>query len=83
MCDTALTASLMPREIVEAIQYASRHYVDLDELHDRMGAQITGLLEIAAAMGTAGPASALTLGTADGSGQGEDQAAALSQQNEE
>jgi hypothetical protein len=29
---TAMTASLMPREVMDAINYASRHYVMLEEL---------------------------------------------------
>src|SRR6267142_811031 len=49
---TAMTASLMAPEVMDAINYASRHYVMLDELHDK------------AAMVTSGAASALTLGTA-------------------
>ena len=35
---TAMTASLMPPQVIEAITYASRQYVMLDELHDRVGA---------------------------------------------
>src|SRR6185295_11660482 len=61
---TAMTASLMPPEVMDAIQYASRQYVMLDELHDRVGARIATLLRSEAAMVTAGAASALTLGTA-------------------
>ena len=61
---TAMTASLMPPEVMEAIQYASKHYVMLDELHDRVGERIATLLRSEAAMVTAGAASALTLGTA-------------------
>jgi L-seryl-tRNA(Ser) seleniumtransferase len=61
---TAMTASLMPPEVMEAIQYASRHYVMLDELHDRVGERIARLLRCDAAMVTSGAASALTLGTA-------------------
>jgi uncharacterized pyridoxal phosphate-dependent enzyme len=61
---TAMTASLMPREVVDTIQYASEHYVMLDELHDRVGERIASLLGCEAAMVTAGAASALTLGTA-------------------
>src|SRR5436305_6446301 len=59
-----MTASLMPPEVIEAITYASRHYVMLDELHDRVGARIATLLRCEAAMVTSGAASALTLGTA-------------------
>jgi L-seryl-tRNA(Ser) seleniumtransferase len=61
---TAMTASLMPTEVMEAMHYASRHYVMLDELHDRVGERIAGLLRCEAAMVTSGAASALTLGTA-------------------
>jgi D-glucosaminate-6-phosphate ammonia-lyase len=61
---TAMTASLMPPEVMEAISYASKHYVMLDELHDRVGERIATLLRCEAAMITSGAASALTLGTA-------------------
>jgi L-seryl-tRNA(Ser) seleniumtransferase len=61
---TAMTASLMPPEVVEAITYASKHYVMLDELHDKVGERIATLLRSEAAMVTSGAASALTLGTA-------------------
>jgi uncharacterized pyridoxal phosphate-dependent enzyme len=61
---TAMTASLMPPEVVEAINSASRHYVMLDELHDKVGGRIATLLHCEAAMVTSGAASALTLGTA-------------------
>src|SRR5689334_3458536 len=61
---TAMTASLMPPEVVEAINYASKHYVMLDELHDKVGERIAALVHSEAAMVTSGAASALTLGTA-------------------
>ncbi len=61
---TAMTASLMPREVMDAINYASKHYVMLDELHDKVGERIASTLRCEAAMVTAGAASALTLGTA-------------------
>jgi uncharacterized pyridoxal phosphate-dependent enzyme len=61
---TAMTASLMPDEVMEAMGYASRHYVMLDELHDKVGERIAALLQCQAAMVTSGAASALTLGTA-------------------
>ena len=61
---TAMTASLMPSEVMEAITYASKRYVMLDELHDRVGERIAMLVRAEAAMVTAGAASALTLGTA-------------------
>jgi seryl-tRNA(Sec) selenium transferase len=61
---TAMTASLMPPEVIEAIEYASKHYVMLDELHDKVGERIASLVKSEAAMVTSGAASALTLGTA-------------------
>src|SRR2546421_2113108 len=61
---TAMTASLMPPQVIEAMTYASTHYVMLDELHDRVGARLATVLHCEAAMVTSGAASALTLGTA-------------------
>jgi uncharacterized pyridoxal phosphate-dependent enzyme len=61
---TAMTASLMPPEVIDAITYASKHYVMLDELHDKVGERLATLLKCEAAMVTSGAASALTLGTA-------------------
>jgi L-seryl-tRNA(Ser) seleniumtransferase len=59
-----MTASLMLPEVMDAINYASKHYVMLDELHDRVGERIAALVHAEAAMVTSGAASALTLGTA-------------------
>ena len=61
---TAMTASLMPPQVMDAINYASKHYVMLDELHDKVGQRIATLVHSDAAMVTSGAASALTLGTA-------------------
>src|SRR6266516_4659512 len=61
---TALTASLMQPEVVQAIEYASKIFVHLIELHDAVGQRIASLIGCDAAMVTAGAASALTLGTA-------------------
>src|SRR5918999_2593414 len=61
---TAMTSSLMPAEVMDAINYASKHYVMLDELHDKVGERIASLVKSEAAMVTSGAASALTLGTA-------------------
>jgi L-seryl-tRNA(Ser) seleniumtransferase len=61
---TAMTASLMPPEVLDAINYASKHFVMLDELHDKVGERIATLVRAEAAMVTSGAASALTLGTA-------------------
>lgn len=61
---TALTGSLMPPEVVQALQYAAPRYVRLDELHDAVAHRIASLIGCEAAMVTSGAASALTLGTA-------------------
>jgi uncharacterized pyridoxal phosphate-dependent enzyme len=61
---TTLTASLMPPEVVRAIEYASKTYVHLIELHDVVGERIASMIGCEAAMVSAGAASALTLGTA-------------------
>jgi uncharacterized pyridoxal phosphate-dependent enzyme len=61
---TAMTASLMLPEVMEAINYASGRFVMLEELHDRVGERIASLLRCEAAMVSAGAASAMTLGTA-------------------
>jgi len=54
----------MTPEVVQAINYASGHFVMLNELHDKVGERIASLLQCEAAMVTSGAASALTLGTA-------------------
>lgn len=61
---TALTASLMPPEVMKAINYASLQYVQLEELQEKVGDRLAELLKCEAAMVTAGAASAITLGTA-------------------
>jgi uncharacterized pyridoxal phosphate-dependent enzyme len=61
---TTLTASLMQPEVVQAIDYASKQFVHLIDLHDAAGKRIASLIGCEAAMVTAGAASALTLGTA-------------------
>lgn len=59
---TSLTGSLMPDEVVEAIDYARRRYVALDAIQDRVGARIAELLGCESATVTAGAFSAMTLG---------------------
>jgi len=61
---TVLTASLMSREVVAAMDYGSRVFVRLQELQDAVGARIASLLGAEAAMVTSGAAGALTCGTA-------------------
>lgn len=61
---TTYSGSLMRPEVMEAINYAAQHFVDVVELHDAVGKRIASLVGSEAAMVTAGAASALTLGTA-------------------
>jgi uncharacterized pyridoxal phosphate-dependent enzyme len=61
---TDMTASLMLPEVLQAINYASQHFVMLAELHDRVGEKIASLVRCEAAMVSCGAASGLTLGTA-------------------
>ena len=61
---THLGGSLMPPEVVEAMEQASKHFVPLNELQKKVGARIAELLGAPAAMVTGGCASAITLGTA-------------------
>ena len=61
---TSLSASLMPDEVVAAMERAARQYVPLRELHEAAGARIASLVGAEAALVTAGSAAALTLGTA-------------------
>src|SRR2546423_7700871 len=63
---TTLTASLMQPEVVQAIDYASKQFVHLIDLHDAVGQRIATLIGCEAAMVTAGAASAATVGTAPG-----------------
>ncbi|MGI8567275.1 MAG: aminotransferase class V-fold PLP-dependent enzyme [Pyrinomonadaceae bacterium] len=61
---TVLTASLMPPEVVAAMQYASKQFVQLNDLQAAVGARLASLIGCEAAMVTSGAAAALTVGTA-------------------
>src|SRR5690606_22683707 len=61
---TALGGSVMPPEVVAAWTEASKHFVDLVELHDRVGVRIAKLMGMEAACVTTGAAGALLLGAA-------------------
>jgi uncharacterized pyridoxal phosphate-dependent enzyme len=61
---TMLTGSLMTSEVMEAINAASKKYVQLDEVQDKVGAKIAALCRAEAATVTAGCWSALVLGMA-------------------
>jgi uncharacterized pyridoxal phosphate-dependent enzyme len=61
---TALTGCLMVDEAIDAYNYATKQYVALDEIQDRVGERLAELIGCEAATVTAGAASAITLGTA-------------------
>ncbi|HYM11584.1 MAG TPA: aminotransferase class V-fold PLP-dependent enzyme [Bryobacterales bacterium] len=61
---TVLGGSIMPPEVVRAMDEASKYFVHLPELQKKAGARIAELLGVPAAMVTAGAASAITVGTA-------------------
>ncbi|MEX0884241.1 MAG: selenocysteine synthase [Cyclobacteriaceae bacterium] len=61
---TAMTASLMPKEVMDTINFSSRHYIMLDEVQDKVGEKIAALCHAEAATVTAGCWSAMVLGTA-------------------
>jgi D-glucosaminate-6-phosphate ammonia-lyase len=61
---TTLSGSMMLPEVVEAMEYASKQSVRLDDVHNAVAERIRSLIGCEAAMVTAGAASALMLGTA-------------------
>ena len=68
---TALGGSLMPPEVVRAMEEAGRFFIPLPELERRVGARIAQLLKAPSAMVTCGAASAITVGTAACLSQGD------------
>jgi uncharacterized pyridoxal phosphate-dependent enzyme len=68
---TVLGGSIMPPEVIRAMEEASRYFVPLPELEKRVGARIAELLQAPAAMVTCGAASAITVGTAACLSQGD------------
>ena len=61
---TALSASLMRPEVMDAINFASKSFVRLNDLQDAVGKRIAILTGSEAAMVTSGAAGALVVGTA-------------------
>lgn len=61
---TAMTASLMPRDVIESIEYAAHHFVILDDLQEKVGARIAQMLRCEDALVSAGAFSAIVYGTA-------------------
>jgi L-seryl-tRNA(Ser) seleniumtransferase len=61
---TFLGGSLMPPEVIAAWLEAAKHFVNITDLHDKVGAKIARLIGVEAACITTGAAGALLLGTA-------------------
>ncbi len=61
---TVMTGSLMPEEVMQAINTSSKKYVMLDEVQDKVGEKIAAICHAEAATVTAGCWSALVLGMA-------------------
>lgn len=61
---TVLGGSIMPPEVVRAMEEASRYFVSVPELQQKAGARLAQMLGVPAAMVTAGAASAITVATA-------------------
>lgn len=61
---TSMTGSLMHKEVTEAITYGATEYVNLDELHDKVGERIAALLECEYATVSSGAFGAMTIGLA-------------------
>jgi uncharacterized pyridoxal phosphate-dependent enzyme len=61
---TTLGGSLMPPEVTAAWNDAARHFVDLPDLQNKVGARIAELIGVDAALVTTGAAGAMQLATA-------------------
>jgi uncharacterized pyridoxal phosphate-dependent enzyme len=68
---TVLGGSIMPPEVIRAMEEASRYFIPLPELEKKVGARIAELLQAPAAMVTCGAASAIAVGTAACLSQGD------------
>ncbi|MEZ5403495.1 MAG: aminotransferase class V-fold PLP-dependent enzyme [Bryobacteraceae bacterium] len=61
---TVLGGSIMPPEVVRAMQDAGQFFIPLPDLERKVGARLAELLQAPAAMVTCGAASAIAVGTA-------------------
>jgi len=61
---TSMTGSLMHKEVTSAISYGATEYVNLDELHDKVGERIAELLDCEYATVSSGAFGAMTIGLA-------------------
>ena len=60
---TVLGGSLMPPEVVQAMDDAARHFVHLPDLQKKAGAKLAEMLKVPGAMVTGGAASSISVGT--------------------
>src|SRR5262245_47840513 len=61
---THLGGSIMDPEVLQAMEEASHHFIDLVELQRKVGTRLAELLGVPAAMVTGGAASAITFAAA-------------------
>ncbi|GAB3496278.1 aminotransferase class V-fold PLP-dependent enzyme [Spirosoma knui] len=61
---TYMTGSLMPDEVLDAINYGAKEFCLLDEIQDKVGAKIAQMTHAESAVVTSGAFSAMTLGLA-------------------
>ncbi len=61
---THLGGTIMPPEVVRAMDEAGQHFVPLADLHEKVGERIARLIGVEAATVTSGAAGAITQGTA-------------------
>jgi L-seryl-tRNA(Ser) seleniumtransferase len=61
---TKLGGSVMPPEVIEAMQDAARYHIDIEDMHDRVGAKLAELTGNEAAMVTTGAAAGIVLAIA-------------------
>jgi len=61
---TILGGSIMPPEVVRAMDEAAKFYVNVPELQEKVGARLAELIGVPGAVVTAGAASAITIATA-------------------
>jgi len=61
---TMLGGSLMPPEVIRAMNEAARHFIPLAELQKKVGARIAELLNVSAALVTCGAASSIAVAAA-------------------
>ncbi|MFN7932225.1 MAG: aminotransferase class V-fold PLP-dependent enzyme [Bryobacteraceae bacterium] len=60
---TVLGGSLMPLEVVQAMDDAARHFVHLPDLQKKAGAKLAEMLKVPGAMVTGGAAASISVGT--------------------